>query len=166
MKLPTVSDSPWSTRRLQTFPVNGSSGTFLTLIEKRKTRSKYRQIGIKANEAPTYPLLKGNECTSLKGKGHLQRIFSMCPLPRVLNHGAWLWAAIRILWVSPTCTLQGIMVCLIEFNILCLWTVRACQKMGNNKKSTQALCYWCLAYSKKHSFVNCYLIFFILFLFF
>lgn len=32
-------------------------------LEIRKTMSKYRQIGIKANEAPTYPLLRGNECT-------------------------------------------------------------------------------------------------------
>lgn len=32
-------------------------------MEIRRTMSKYRQPGIKANEAPTYPLSQGNECT-------------------------------------------------------------------------------------------------------
>lgn len=50
----------------------------------------------------------------------------------MLNHGAWLWAAIRSLWVSPTHTLQGIMVCLIEFNILCPWSMTACQKIAKS----------------------------------
>lgn len=68
---------PWNRQLLQfeSFLVQHNQHTFFKLLQSRalwvpfysmeirKTMSKYRQLGIKANEAPTYPLLQGNECT-------------------------------------------------------------------------------------------------------
>lgn len=44
---------------------SSSRGLFRCLCTRWKSEklSKYRQPGIKANEAPTYLLLQGNECT-------------------------------------------------------------------------------------------------------
>lgn len=44
------------------------------------------------------------------------------------------------------------MACLIEFNILCPWSLRACQKMPK-KKPTKGFLYWCITSSKQTGLV-------------
>lgn len=63
LAITTLSGSAWPAYRFQIVTVKGSLGAFSLYGSQKKTMSKYMQPGIKANEAPTYPLLQGNECT-------------------------------------------------------------------------------------------------------